>query len=211
MWAVRFLLLFSATACASGRTGNMGSCFFVSPSGLVLTSLHVVKNARRISVIDSVGHRSRAKILEQDERLDLAMMEARDFDAPAVLPVADNDAVLGDHVVAIRVLLSGPQVTEGSIVEQHALGMEFLLGTSAQVERGSSGGPLVNEHGEVVGVMTKRRDAPSGEAAKLSFAVKSSSARKAFRRLPIERNATPIDRRDAIDRAQRASCMIFAR
>lgn len=57
--------------------------------------------------------------------------------------------------------------------------MEFLQGTSAQVERGSSGGPLVNEHGAVVGVMTMRRDTSSGEAARLSFAVKASSTRKA--------------------------------
>jgi S1-C subfamily serine protease len=114
-------------------------------------------------------------------------------------------------VFALRATTSGPQLADGFIVESRALGREFLLGTSALVERGSSGGPLVNEHGEVVGVMTKRRDAPSGEATRLSFAVKTSSARPVFGVLPPRRNPAPLDRLDAIRRARRASCLIIAR
>jgi serine protease Do len=205
------LVLLGSVACAPWHAPSLGTCFFVSQSGLALTSLHVVKDAGRIYVVDSTGRRSRAEILGRDERLDLATIQAHGNGVPDVLAVAVDDAVLGEPVVAIGVLLSGPRLASGSIVEPRALGRDFLLGTSAQVERGNSGGPLVNERGEVVGVLTKRRDAASGETTKLSFAVKSSSARKAFGGLPIGVHPAPLDRRRAIDRARRASCMIVAR
>jgi serine protease Do len=208
---VRLLRCLAAIACASCSTVSTGTCFFVSPSGLALTSLHVVKNAHHINVFDSTGGRLRAEILERDVRLDLALMQTHGPSVPEVLPIAVNDAVPGDHVFAIRARTSGPQLVEGSIVEQHALGMEFLLGTSAQVERGSSGGPLVNEHGEVVGVMTKRREAPSGQATRLSFAVTMSSARAVFGTLPAGSHPAPLDRRGAIERARRASCLIIVK
>lgn len=211
MWAARFLIFINVAACASWRTGSTGTCFFVSPSGLALTSLHVVENAHRIYVVDSTGHSFRAEILAQDERLDLAAMQPHDVAPPAILPIAVNDAALGDRVFSIGVLTSGQRMAEGSIVEQHALGLEFLQATSAQVERGNSGGPLVNDNGEVVGIMTKRRDDSSGKAQRLSFAVKSSSAREAFGVLPIANDPAPLDRLAAIERAHRASCLIVIR
>jgi serine protease Do len=119
--------------------------------------------------------------------------------------------VIGDRVFTIRGVAGGQEVAEGTVVEQRALGSEFLLGISARVERGNSGGPLVDDRGQVVGVMTRRRSDPAGAAAKLSFAVKSSSARRAFEMLPAATAAAKRDRPAAIDLARRASCMIIVR
>lgn len=209
--AVRSLRCLAAIACASCGTVSTGTCFFVSPSGLALTSLHVIKGAHHINVFDSTGRRLRAEILDRDVSLDLALMQTHGPSMPEVLPIAVNDAVPGDHVFAIRALPAGPQLAEGSIVEERALGMEFLQGTSAPVERGGSGGPLVNERGEVVGVMTRRRDAPSGPATQLSFAVRISSARTVFGTLPTGSHPAPLDRRGAIERTRRASCLLVVK
>ncbi|HEX2692138.1 MAG TPA: serine protease [Kofleriaceae bacterium] len=211
MWVARFLIFINVVACASWDTGSTGTCFFVSPSGLALTSLHVVKHAHRVYAVDSTGRQFWAEILARDERLDLAAMQVHDIAVPAVLPIAANDAMLGDRVFSISAQISGQRMAEGSIVEQHALGMAFLLGTSAQVERGNSGGPLVDESGEVVGIMTKRRNDSSGQASKLSFAVKASMVREAFGALPIATNPTPLDRLGAVERARRASCLVVTR
>ena len=215
MRGARSWLLLGALAGVSCSTVRTGTCFFVSSSGLALTSLHVVNRSHRIHVIDSTGRKSRTEIIARDERLDLAMLQTYVLVAPDVLPIAIDDAVLGDHVVAIRALIADRRLIEevmaGVIVEPRALGMEFLLGTSAAAEHGSSGGPLVNENGEIVGGMTKRRDAPSGEATRLSFAVKTSSTRKAFGMLPAGTNPPPLDRAGAIQRARRASCLVIAR
>src|SRR5262245_4897166 len=165
-------LLLGVAACA-GKPPRSGTCFFVSPSGLALTSFHLVRNAHRIFVIDSKGRSSRVDVVERDERLDLATLQTRPGMAapvPGVLPVAVQDPAIGDRVFAIRALKYGQELVEGSIVSSRALGQDFLVGTSLIVEIGESGGPLVNDRGEVVGVMVKRRNEPSGGPARLSFA-----------------------------------------
>jgi S1-C subfamily serine protease len=184
MRAARFLIFLGVAACASWRQGSTGTCFFVSWSGLALTSLHVVGHADRVFAVDATGRRFWAQILARDERLDLATMQAQGIEAPAILSIASRDAALGERVFAIGALASGPRTSEGAIVEQHALGAEYLLGTSAEVVRGNSGGPLIDETGVVVGIMTRRRNDDSGRAGKLAFAVKASSARAAFAALP---------------------------
>jgi serine protease Do len=170
----------------------------------------VIGTSSRVSVVASTGRAFRAQVVARDPELDLAAVHA-ELEVPAVLPVAETDAGLGDHVFAIRAQLTGPRAAEGLVVEQRALGADFLLATSVQVERGNSGGPLVNDRGEVVGIMIRSSSERPGTAATLSFAVKSSSARKALAMLPEARAPGPRDRAGAIERARRASCMVLAR
>jgi S1-C subfamily serine protease len=203
-------LLLCVAACA-GKPPRSGTCFFVSHSGLALTSFHLVRNAHRIFVIDSMGRSSRVEVVERDERLDLAAIQTYAAVAPWVLPVAIRDPAVGDRVFAIRALKQGRELIEGSIVLQRALGQDYLVGASLIVERGESGGPLVNDRGEVVGVMVKRRNDPTGAPERLSFAVKASDARRMLGALPLEADPPPGDRVGAIDRARRASCFLLAR
>jgi len=131
---------------------STGTCFFVSSSGLALSSLHVVRGAPKVLVIDAKGRRSTATVLAKDEPLDLVALQVDAETVPQVLPLTEDAAALGDHVFTIGFPEVGdlgvdPKLTEGSISGERGLGLDFLLQTSAPVQPGNSGGLLVNETG----------------------------------------------------------------
>jgi S1-C subfamily serine protease len=196
---------------------STGTCFFVSPSGLALSSLHVVRGAQKILVIDAKGHRSTATVLAKDEPLDLVALQVDEESVPQVLPLAEDAADLGDHVFTIGFPEVGdlgvdPKLTEGSISGERGLGLDFLLQTSAPVQPGNSGGPLVNDTGRVVGIVALRQNyfSDGASASNTAFAVKASSVRKAFRSLSMAAGKPLRERKAAIARARDAACLVIA-
>jgi S1-C subfamily serine protease len=201
----------------ASTTLSTGTCFFVSPSGLALSSLHVVRGAHKILIIDAKGHRSTATILAKDEPLDLVALQVEEESVPQVLPLAEDAAALGDHVFTIGFpevsdLGVDPKLTEGSISGERGLGLDFLLQTSAPVQPGNSGGPLVNETGRVVGIVALRQNyfSDGASASNTAFAVKASSVRKAFRSLSMAAGKPLRERKAAIARARDAACLVIA-
>ena len=150
-----------ATLPDSDDLVKSGSGFFVSKDGYLVTNHHVVKGARRIQV-KTVAGAFPATVVRVDTVNDLALLKvAGDFQP---LALATNDVQLGDAVFTIGfpdVGLQGtqPKYTTGAISSLSGIRddpTEYQI--SVQVQPGNSGGPLVNQAGNVAGVIVARLD-----------------------------------------------------
>ncbi len=165
---------------------SSGSGVVVVNRGLILTSLHVVKGAGRIRVLFADGLESDAKIVSEHPENDVAVLQAEtvpdDLSAAAMRPKADLKP--GDNVVAVGFPFGiGPSVTAGVV---SGLKRQFrttngdfltnLIQFDAAVNPGSSGGPLLNAAGEVVGIVTAMLDPGGGGFAGIGFAVPIETA-----------------------------------
>jgi serine protease Do len=141
-----------------------GSGFIVSPDGYILTNNHVIEGATRISVTLLDGREFPAKVIGSDPLTDVAVIKINaDNLTPAALGSSANTQI-GEWVLAIGNPLGNDltfSVTEG-IVSAKGRGLPALntsdrqiqdfIQTDAVINRGNSGGPLVNVRGEVIGI-----------------------------------------------------------
>ena len=160
----------------------LGAGFFVAP-GVVVTNLHVIDGAREAFVRVRSGERYPvSRVLEFDERHDLALLE---LDGPrnafpSPLPLGDATALEpGARLYSIGSPLGFDYtIAEGLFNERlsapRAPGVE-LLRLSIALDRGSSGGPLLNERGEVVGVATL-----TIRGGQMALAIPSDAVRSLF-------------------------------
>jgi serine protease Do len=140
-------------------TRGVGSGFIIDPKGYILTNNHVIDGATRITIGLLTGERFRGKVIGVDKETDLAVIK---IDAARDLPVMkfgdSNAAQVGDWVLAIGSPFGLDQtVTAGIISKKERDSQAFtnfqrFLQTDAAINRGNSGGPLVNMHGEAIGV-----------------------------------------------------------
>jgi S1-C subfamily serine protease len=165
----------------------MGSGVVIVDRGTILTSLHVVAGAGRIRVVFADGLESDAKLVGQHPEHDLAVLQADtvpdDLGAATLRPAADLQP--GDLVVAVGFPFGiGPSVSAGVV---SGLKREYrspagdrllsdLIQFDAAVNPGSSGGPLLNAAGEVVGIVTAMLDPGGGGFAGIGFAVPIETA-----------------------------------
>ena len=158
--------------------GRVGTGFAIDPSGVIATNLHVVVGARQIKVTTLDGTTLPVMgVVALDPDHDLALI---DIDPPKPFPtlvLGDSDKVAaGDRVVAIGNPLGvlDYTVSDGLISSVRQLAPDVtLLQISAPISQGSSGGPLFNPFGEVIGVAV----AVSREGQNLNFAVPSNYLR----------------------------------
>jgi TPR repeat protein len=163
-----------------------GTGFVVARDGRIATNLHVVEGAFEISVTfpDKRRYVVRDLWLPSDER-DLAVLriEANDL---VPLPLGDGSTVrAGAHVIAIGSARGVDHiVSDGRVGTTRPLPDAPSLQFSAPVAPGSSGGPLLNDRGEVVGIATIL---PKERAQNTSFAVPSSDLAAL-----LSKSATPL-------------------
>jgi S1-C subfamily serine protease len=168
---------------------SSGSGVVVVNRGRILTSLHVVAGAGRIRVTFADGLESDASIVSQHPESDLAVLQAEtvpdDLQAAPMRTKAGLNP--GDAVVAVGFPFGiGPSVSAGVV---SGLKRQFrttsgdplsnLIQFDAAVNPGSSGGPLLNAAGEVVGIVTAMLDPGSGGFAGIGFAVPIETAASA--------------------------------
>jgi serine protease Do len=162
-----------------------GAGFIVDPEGLIVTNQHVVANADRIRVKLHDGRTHAAKVMGADNATDLALLHIA-ADGLTPLQFGDSDALrVGDSVIAIGNPLEYERSVTAGIVS--ALGrkvyeaepFENFIQTDAAINRGNSGGPLLNKRGEVIGVNTVIRSDGRG----ISFAVPSNVVKRVFAQL----------------------------
>jgi regulator of sirC expression with transglutaminase-like and TPR domain len=151
-----------------GQRHGLGTGFVVSPDGLIATNLHVIGEARPITVELADGKRYEATHVHATDRAaDLAVIRIDAKDLPA-LELGDSDALKqGQPVVAV----GNPQGLERSVVSGVVSGRRTIEGESMiqlaiPIEPGNSGGPLLDRHGRVEGVLTLK----SAVTANLGFA-----------------------------------------
>ena len=168
-----------------------GSGVVIVDRGLILTNLHVVESARRISVVFANGHQSEARLVSTQPENDLAVIQALELPddlVPATLGAA-ADLADGDLVVAVGFPFGiGPSVSSGVVSGQRReyrsphgnRTLSNLIQFDAAANPGSSGGPLVNAAGEVVGIVTAiLSPSERGAFAGIAFAVPIETASSA--------------------------------
>lgn len=148
--------------------------------GYVVTNNHVVDNASSIKVQLSDGRKLDAKIVGKDPRSDIALIQIQDPKNLTAIKLADSDALrVGDYTVAIGNPFGlGETVTSGIVSALGRSGLnaenyENFIQTDAAINRGNSGGALVNLNGELIGINTAIL-APDGGNIGIGFAIPSN-------------------------------------
>jgi len=148
--------------------------------GYVVTNNHVVDNATSIKVQLSDGRKFDAKVVGKDPRSDIALIQIQDPKNLTAIKIADSDALrVGDYTVAIGNPFGlGETVTSGIVSALGRSGLnvenyENFIQTDAAINRGNSGGALVNLNGELIGINTAIL-APDGGNIGIGFAIPSN-------------------------------------
>jgi serine protease Do len=169
------------------RVPGVGSGFFISADGYIITNNHVVKDAIKVKIKTIDNQEYTARIVGTDSRTDLALLKV-DVEKMPFISLGDSNKVeVGEWVLAIgNPLNQDLTVTAGIIsAKGRQLGMaqyEDFLQTDAAINRGNSGGPLINMEGKVIGINSAIL-APSGGNIGIGFAIPSSMAAKVIRDL----------------------------
>ncbi len=139
---------------------GLGSGFIMSKDGYVVTNNHVIDKASDVEVILQNGDKYEAKIVGKDPKTDLAVLKFEPDQEIQEVRFGDSDNLrIGDWVIAIGNPFGlGYTVTAGIVsAKGRSLGFgayDDFIQTDASLNPGSSGGPLFNLKGEVVGVNT---------------------------------------------------------
>jgi S1-C subfamily serine protease len=197
-----------------------GTCFAVRADGVLITAYHVVKDAKSIRVHLADGTVTEARLQTFSAGTDLAVLQT-DVQTSRFLPLAPAGSVqVGDHVFTMgypvtEVLGREPKFTDGAVSALSGVGGEAsLLQISVPVQPGNSGGPLVNERAEVVGVVTSTAAVKTflivtGTLPQnVNWAVKAEYVRPLFN-APSVKSAS-VNREEAVKRVSRAICMVEA-
>ena len=163
-------------------SGGIGSGFIIDADGHIVTSNHVIAGAETVTVILDDGTRLDAEIVGTDKRTDLALLRVdSDEPLPSVRFAEADSTRVGDWVVAIGNPFGVGKTATFGIVSARGRGTgpnpyEDHLQIDAPINRGNSGGPAVNLHGEVIGVNTSIVS-PTGGNVGIGFAVPAATAK----------------------------------
>ena len=163
-----------------------GSGFVIDPRGYILTNFHVVQEAQSIEVVLGDQSRYPAKVIGADQRNDVALIKIDPKDKKIVaLPLGDSGTIqVGQKVLAIgnpfgfqSTLTTGVISALGRTVQtgQNTF-IDEAIQTDAAINRGNSGGPLINSHGEVIGINSAIYT-PTGTTAGIGFAIPINTAK----------------------------------
>jgi serine protease Do len=164
-----------------GAVNSLGSGFFISAEGIVVTNNHVIEDADQIEVILQDGTRMAATLVGRDEPTDLAVLRVKAGRPLPFVKWGDSaHARVGDWVLAIGNPFGlGGSVSAGIISARNRNINEGryddFIQTDAAINRGNSGGPLFNMKGDVIGVNTAIIS-PSGGSIGIGFSVPADLA-----------------------------------
>ena len=149
----------TATVRIETRPAGIGSGFFISPDGQVMTAYHVVRDAETLSVVETDGTTYRASIVGFDEYRDLAVLQAQVDEPVDFLATATGAPAPGEAVLAIGNSsgdFNAPRRGQITAFGQRLGGSfpEGLVAMTVPLAPGDSGGPVLNADGEAVGVVT---------------------------------------------------------
>jgi serine protease Do len=164
---------------------SLGSGFIIDKKGYIVTNNHVVENATDIKVSLSDLEEFDAKVVGRDPQTELALIK---IEAPRDLPVAplgDSEKLrVGEWVIAIgnpfglgQTVTAGIASAKGRIIGAGAY--DDFIQTDASINPGNSGGPLLNLHGEVIGINTAMVATGQG----ISFAIPINLAKEVLAQL----------------------------
>ncbi len=175
-------------AVRSAEKEAHGSGFFVHSGGYVITNNHVVEGMTQIAIVDANGQRYPARIIARTSSPDLALLKA-ELPGHKVLRIGDSRKTHpGDHVVAIGfpILENQSAIMNQGIISSvdRTFSGNSVFQIDATINHGNSGGPLLNDHGEVIGVTTFGLAEVGLD--RFNFAIKISEAHSLIERIRPE-------------------------
>jgi Do/DeqQ family serine protease len=170
-------------------TRGVGSGFIVDAKGYILTNEHVIDDATRIIVGLQSGEKYRGRVIGIDSETDVAVIK---IDPPGNLPTVtlgdSNAAQVGDWVLAMGSPFGLDQTVTAGIISKKERESPFFtnfqrfLQTDAAINRGNSGGPLVNMRGEVIG-MNSQIATSTGDYNGIGFALPANETNFVYKQL----------------------------
>ncbi len=170
---------------------GLGSGFIISPDGYIVTNNHVVDEAKKVKVKLTDGREFDAEIKGTDKKSDLALLKIKVKNLPYVEWGDSSKIRVGEWVLAIGNPLGLDYTVTAGIVSAKGRQLplseyEDFIQTDAAINRGNSGGPLVNLQGKVIGVNSVIiTSSPGGAFMGLGFAIPSNLAKKVIRDLKL--------------------------
>jgi serine protease Do len=170
---------------SGGSARTLGSGFVVDGRGLVVTNAHVVAGAEELKVVLADRRTVTARLVGADAASDVALLRLDETRGLLALPLGDSDRLrVGDAVIAIGNPFGlGTTVTAGIVsAKDRHIGegaYDDLIQTDAPINPGSSGGPLFDENGAVVGISSAMLEGGRG----IGFAIPINSARAVLEQL----------------------------
>ena len=168
---------------AQQQSQALGSGFVIDKAGHIVTNYHVVEHARSVEVSFSNNESMKAKLVGADPSTDIAVLQV-DTHARALTPLAlgNSDAVrVGDSVVAIGNPFGYDRTVTAGIVSAlqrvirapNSYSIDHVIQTDAALNKGNSGGPLLDARGDVIGVNSQIAAGDSGASGNvgIGFAV----------------------------------------
>jgi len=154
---------------------SLGSGFFISADGYIMTNAHVVDHAEKITVRLTDKREFSAKVIGADKRTDVALLKIDASGLPIVTKGDPNKLKVGEWVVAIGSPFGFDNSVTAGIVSAKGRSLprdNFVpfIQTDVAINPGNSGGPLFNMNGEVVGINSQIYTR-SGGSMGLSFAI----------------------------------------
>ncbi|WP_047153016.1 S1C family serine protease [Aneurinibacillus tyrosinisolvens] len=139
---------------------SFGTGFIIHPKGYILTSEHVIHNAKTIQVKLANGETKNADIVWTDARRDLALIQITGRSSYPVLPIGSSkESQVGEIVISIgnplgleNTVTTGVISAKNRPVQIAGRKYEDIIQTDAAINPGNSGGPLINLNGEAVGM-----------------------------------------------------------
>jgi serine protease Do len=170
------------------NSSSLGSGFIISKDGYIVTNFHVISEAREINVRLSDDSKYKARVIGVDKKSDLALLKINAAKDLKFANFGNSDkSRIGDWVIVVGNPFGlGASVSVGIIsarsrdINNNQLG--GFLQTDAAINQGSSGGPMFNLKGEVIGVSTAIYS-PSGSSVGIGFAAPSIIAAPIIRQL----------------------------
>jgi serine protease Do len=166
---------------------GVGSGFIINPKGYIVTNRHVIKGAEEIVVTLESDKKYRARLIGTDPKTDIAIIKIEGDNFPFARLGDSKTLDVGDWVLAIgnpfglaRTVTAGIVSAVGrSHMGIRELDYEDLIQTDAAINRGNSGGPLVNIDGEVIGINTAILSTGGNEGnIGIGFAIPSNSVKR---------------------------------
>jgi len=170
---------------------GLGSGFFVNSVGTVVTNYHVIADSKEIAIKLSNGETyHRAYLLSKDETRDIAILRIEASDVPALKLGNSNQAKVGEEVL----LIGAPRGLDQTVSNGIISGIRILddgtrvIQTTAPASPGSSGGPLLDRSGNVIGILTFSVVAGQN----LNFAIPVNYAKGMLDTLSLASVVTPL-------------------
>lgn len=199
-----------------------GTGFFVSASGHIITNFHVIEDSADVSIMLQNGEVLLAKILKADPANDVALLKVERSTTPLSL---SDKSVKGEQVLTIGFPLISTQGKESKVTFGNINALSGIQGDvrflqiDVPIQPGNSGGPLFNENGEVIGVVTATLNAinelkRSGTLPQnVNYAVKSDYILPLLKDIPLPPKVAHgnLKRRDIIEGSNRSVILVIAK